>query len=86
MVVTQGIAQLPAKQQRELLEKVQNHSNFTEDNDPYKEHDFGRIEPFGEEFYWKIDYYDKSLTKGSEDPSNPECTTRVLTLMLAQEY
>jgi len=36
--------------------------------------------------FFKIDYYDKTLEWGSEDPSDPEKTTRVMILMLASEY
>lgn len=32
-----------------------------------------------------IDYYDSALEWGSENPANPDVTTRVLTIMLAQD-
>ena len=65
---------------------VQAFNDFDQDNDPYGEHDFGRIEIEGQVFFWKIDYYDQSMQSASEDPSDPHKTMRVLTLMLAEEY
>jgi hypothetical protein len=65
---------------------VASFDQFTEGNDPFGEHDFGSFELADRTFFWKIDYYDQRCEFGSEDPSNPERTTRVLTIMLASEY
>lgn len=66
--------------------QVMTFNAFTEDNDPYGEHDFGSIKLDDETVFWKIDYYDLTLTAGSEDPADPARTRRVLTVMLASEY
>jgi hypothetical protein len=86
IVQTDGIRALPLSDQSAIREKVERFDAFTHDNDPFQERDFGSLEHRGERIYWKIDYYDRSLTKGSEDPSDPAQTTRVLTIMLASEY
>jgi hypothetical protein len=72
--------------QSAIREKVETFDNFTPDNDPHSERDFGAFEHNGEKSFWKIDYYDATLTYGSEDPSDPKQTVRVLTIMLASEY
>jgi len=59
---------------------------FADGNDPYHEHDFGVLSVEGHEVFWKIDYYDPTMTKGSEDPASLANTRRVLTVMLAEEY
>ena len=50
------------------------------------EHDFGSIDEAGVRCFWKIDYYDRKTEFGSPDPADPAVTTRVLTIMLAEEY
>ena len=65
---------------------MQQFKDFTDDNDPHREHDFGRFEYADSAFFWKIDYYDKKLEYGSEDPADQTKTTRVLTIMLVEEY
>ncbi len=86
LVQTCGIAALPMDAQSAIREKVETFTAFTPDNDPYGERDFGAFEHNGERIFWKIDYYDTTLTYGSEDPSDPKQTVRVLTIMLASEY
>ena len=51
---------------------VQSFSNFTKDNDPHGEHDFGSFEVEGETYFFKIDYYALDMEGGSEDPADPE--------------
>ena len=50
------------------------------------EHDFGVVDIAGHKVFWKIDYYDAAMEGGSEDPANPDVTTRVLTVFFAHEY
>lgn len=84
--VTAGVSELPSDVQAKVLRMVATFDAFDDGNDPYGEHDFGAFEVAGRTFFWKIDYYDRQITNGSENPSDPEETTRVLTVMLAQEY
>ena len=86
LVVTQGVASLTETDQSAIREKVETYSDFTPDNDPHGEHDFGAFDQSGHRIFWKIDYYAPCLTKGSEDPADPKKTARVLTIMLASEY
>ena len=83
---TEGFDALPLHDQSAIREKVERFDSFTADNDPYGERDFGAIEHEGERIFWKIDYYNTSMTGGSEDPADPKQTVRVLTIMLASEY
>ena len=86
-VHTQGIDSLGANAIQKIWSLVQRFDAFTADNDPYGEHDFGSfVYPQAGKVFWKIDYYDLSYQYGSEQPSDPKTTRRVLTVMLADEY
>ena len=86
LYLTIGVAEMPIDVKAQALLLVKTFKDFTGGNDPHGEHDFGSFEVAGEKFFWKIDYYDLDRRYGSEDPSDPEKTTRVLTIMLAEEY
>ena len=84
LVMTAGI--VGRSDARQILARVVNFRNFSPENDPHGEHDFGSFTLVGRKFFWKIDYYDREMIHGSEDPADPDKTTRVLTIMLANEY
>jgi hypothetical protein len=84
LILTRGI--VGRSDTRAILERVKSFSEFDEGNDPHREHDFGAFEYDSDSIFWKIDCYDSSMNYGSEDPADPDLTTRVLTVMLAEEY
>jgi hypothetical protein len=86
VMITAGIEAMPLDQRRALLQKVRSFEAFGEDNDPHGEHDFGAVDEAGERYFWKLDYYDRTMESGSPDPADPAVTTRVLTIMRADEY
>jgi hypothetical protein len=77
---------LSKEQQLRLIGLVKGFDAFTPGNDPHGERDFGSIEMDEKTFCWKIDYYDLSYEYGSEDPSDPTQTRRVMTIMHSSEY
>jgi hypothetical protein len=89
IVMTRGIADLLEENEtarEDLIYQIRSYDSFTEDNDPHGEHDFGSFELSGYPCFWKLDCYDPTLKWGSEDASDPIKTTRVLTIMLVEEY
>lgn len=86
IVMTSGVDALEPSVKQQMLDRVRMFDAFNTDNDPHGEHDFGSFKIDGDKLFWKIDYYDAAMDAGSEDPSDPAQTTRVLTIMLAQEY
>jgi hypothetical protein len=85
VAVTPGIKALGPDALAVIVNDIRCNAEFTGDNDPYGEHDMGNLRHGSACVFWKIDYYDPELTYGSPDPSDPTVTTRVLTIMLAEE-
>lgn len=56
---------------------------FAEDS---PERDFGTVEFRDRKVWMKIDYFDADLQYGSDDPADPSVTTRVLTILLPEDY
>ena len=86
VLLTAGIAAMSSEDKANIVSMVQNFNDFTEDNNVYGERDFGSFDYKGEKILWKIDYYDLNHKYMSEDPSNPDITNRVLTIMTVYEY
>ncbi|PVE49880.1 DUF3768 domain-containing protein [Rhizobium rhizogenes] len=86
LLLTSGVADLPAGDIAAILRLVTTFDAFTLDNDPHGEHDFGAF-TYGEtRYFWKIDYYDRDRTYASPDPADPAVTSRILTVMRADEH
>lgn len=86
VLLTTGIAALGSEAVQRVVKAITVFDDFCNENDPFSEHDFGALDVDGQKVFFKIDYYDKSFTYGSPDPSDPSVTQRVITLMLASEY
>lgn len=100
--ITIGFQSLSDTDRRGALSQIIAFANFTGDNDPHGEQDFGAVyrlasgcwtqerpqdeKQISETVFWKIDYYDNALEFGSEAPWDAAQTTRVMTIMLASEY
>jgi Protein of unknown function (DUF3768) len=80
------VSTLPARDIIAIRLMVTAFDNFTPDNDPYGEHDFGSVELHGERYFWKIDYYDLNYEYGSDDPSDSTVTRRIMTILHSSEY
>lgn len=86
LIVTRSVMELGDTFVAKALIAVQDFTAFDRGNDPYDERDFVPVVVDGHKVFGKIDYLDKKLEYGSEDPSDPTKTTRVLTIMLAEDY
>lgn len=78
-VVSKSVFEMDIDDLAKLVQIVMEFSDFTEDNDPHKEHDFAFIDFNGEKFFWKFDYYNKDFDAYGHD-------FHVLTIARASEY
>ena len=86
VLLSAGIAAMSPEDKANIISMVQNFNDFNDDNDVYGEHDFFSFDYKGDKIIAKIDYYDLNHKYMSEDPSNPDITNRVLTIMTVYEY
>lgn len=94
-IITTGVQHLlagnedgPATPERfaALRHAVASFDDWSSDNDPHGEHDFGAFSLFGERLFFKMDYYHPERDMLAPDPGNIELCRRVLTMLLASEY
>ena len=85
-VVTRTVHDMGPEFVAKAVKAVKAFNNFNQGNDPYSEHDFFAFKVDDEDLYFRIDYYDHTLKYGSPDPSNPQVTTRIGTLMMQSDY
>lgn len=85
-MMTAGVQAQAPDRLLQLIQLVQCFDEFTADNDPYGEHDFGKVLHDDGKYFWKIDYYDPTLTRHSADPTSPNATRRVMTIIRSDGY
>ena len=86
VMLTPGILSLPDATRGDVIRRISTFDEFNGACDPHGEHDFIAFELGGSHIFAKIDYFAPDLEHGSEDPSDPTKTTRVMTIMTAGEY
>ena len=89
-VMTPVVQALSEEERQQLIQKVIDFDDFSAENDPWREHDFGMVLQNGERYFYKIDYFDKEPQPDAEGKylyaENLSEVRRVLTLLHASEY
>jgi hypothetical protein len=82
-LITPGVAALGLDAVDRIFKTITVFDDFCHANDPYEEHDFGSFDADGHTVMFKIDLYEEPDVK---NPNGEPVVTRVLTIMLAEEY
>ena len=82
-VITGGVAALGPDAVARIVRTIALFDDFCHANDPYQEHDFGSFDADGQTIFFKIDLYEEPNVKSA---NGEPVVTRVLTIMLAEEY
>ena len=82
-MMTATVSALPDDVRARAIELTRTFDNFTPDNDPHNEHDFGSFEIDDQKFIFKHGLYEEPGVKGLDEAP---IVTRVLIIMLADEY
>ncbi|MDJ0627635.1 MAG: DUF3768 domain-containing protein [Rhodobacter sp.] len=79
------VQSLPDATKALVFRAIQEFDDFTRENDPWGEHDCAAVRVEGQDYLFKVDYYDLDLMYHSPDKSDPTVTARVLTICTPAE-
>lgn len=85
-VITPGVAALGLEAVERIVRTIALFDDFSAACDPHGERDFGAFDAEGQRIWFKIDYYDQTMSMHSPDAADAKATTRTITVMLASEY
>ena len=86
IMTTAGVDALGREFIARAMTAIARFDAFDSENDPCHEHDFRALCSEGQHLFFKIGYFDHTMTMGSPDPADPTVTCRVMTVMLKNEY
>ena len=84
VMLSAGVIAFGASNQARIIAAVRACTFDTDD--PFDDHSIGDLEVAGHRIFFKLDYYDPTMSFLSDDPADPAKTVRVITIMLADEY
>lgn len=71
----------------DLLLMIARFDSFSPSADPYGTHEMGVLDVEGTPIWFKIDIFeDAECQYGAEEPWNPDCSYRVLTILFPSDY